>query len=364
MNSQLLRSGRSLVVIGLASVLLGGCVKPNAPGVAIEPLNADIVFGVEEIANREADPAAIAPDPAGIEAELDNDLLPEQVFAPPAPRNFPRPPLRAVEAAPKVECPDALLNAFPAETAPLEVPDDRSPKEGLYKWKRDATVERATQFGPVATNQKGLEERLVRNFEMVLEDPSDGGRTYRYEVVQPELGTSNVAIMTYQVDTNATAVQAFNPVGADDPPRVGEVERGVVLKSVRYEDEAGNRLPGAFTPATGLLILPLGVLVGEVFTSTAVDPSTQQTWRLEAVVESRDRVDACGEIIEGYRVKGDLTVTGANGGTRKATWIVAPHLGGMVIGEQFEGEYGDLKVTYNANIGQLEPSPAPVEEGA
>ena len=44
-----------LTVAGLAALLLAGCVKQDAPGVGIQKLAADIVFGVK--------PAADTPPP-------------------------------------------------------------------------------------------------------------------------------------------------------------------------------------------------------------------------------------------------------------------------------------------------------------
>lgn len=359
--SSLLHNGarRTMVVVALTTVLAGACVRPNDPGVAIDPLNADIVFGVKDIAKEEVTPGAVTPNPDAVQAEPVADLLPEQIFTSTPKREIPRPQLRNNTPVAEV-CPAAALNAFPAESAPLNIPEGIRPKEGTYRWKRNGTVTMPTFGGQTSTvTREGLEERLVRNVEEITVPGQDEARQiFSYEVVSPELGGDNVVITTYKVDSDATAVQAFNPVNDEDPPRSGEPERGVVIKSVQYQDKNGNRTERAFMPTTGLLILPLDVQTGENYSSVAVDPSTQQTWRFDGEVEKRDRVDACGEIIEGWKVTGTLTVSGANGGERKQTWIVAPHMGGLVIGDFFEGAYGSATVKLDSNIGQREPTAA------
>src|SRR4051794_19407672 len=57
------RLARRLAVAGLAALLLTGCVKQNAPGVGIQKLAADIVFGVKPAA--ETPPPNLAPGQVG-----------------------------------------------------------------------------------------------------------------------------------------------------------------------------------------------------------------------------------------------------------------------------------------------------------
>ncbi len=344
-------------VVAAAALLAGGCVRPGDPEVGVTTLNADIVFGVKEPAEAQvAAPPNFAPPATtgGPGADFQGELLPPRALddRPAQPRSAPLPAFEAPKAA-RSACPDAAVNAFPEESAPLNVPGDRFPAEGSYRWKRSGTVKQ----GDAASAVSGLEQRVVHKLTKEDADPAnEERRRFTYEVVQPLLGTADVASIGYRVDTAAATRTIRNPAGAGEV-RQGEAERGVVVESVRVEDAAGNRVGQAFNPSTGLLLLPLPVLAGEQFTSVAIDPVTQQTWRYEATVVGRDRVDACGQIIEGWRVQGTLAVSGSGGGTRKATFVVAPHLGGLVIGEFLDGAYEDRTVNLSFNVGQKVPDP-------
>ncbi len=57
------RSSRRLVVAGIAALFLAGCVKQDAPGVGIQKLAADIVFGVKPQAD--TPPPNLTPGQAG-----------------------------------------------------------------------------------------------------------------------------------------------------------------------------------------------------------------------------------------------------------------------------------------------------------
>ena len=105
-------------------------------------------------------------------------------------------------------------------------------------------------------------------------------------------------------------------------------------------------------PTTGLLLGPLPIRTGEMFTSVAVDPVTNQSFRYEAQLVKRDRVDACGEILDGWRVEGTLTVSGRTQSTVKLTTIVAPQLGMIPVYEKVEGPGVNLEYT----LGQKVPS--------
>jgi hypothetical protein len=349
-----------LTVLAALPLLAGACVKQDAPGVAIRPLNADIVFGVTPIAEEQAAPANFSPaaaDTIDTSTAALRDAppdLPPQDFAPPALKQVPDFGFSAPKKPVQVDCPAAAVDEFPDESAPLNVPAGRLPEAGNYRWKRSGQL---TTTNGATTELTGFEARKIQNVTPLAADPTDAKRIrFTYETVQPEIGSDAEVVTTYQVDTAAPSREVNSPVSGD---RVsgGDPERGLVLKSIRRQDASGAALPGGFSPVTGLLLVPLPIRQGEAFTSVSVDPATQQVYRYEATVVQRDRADACGEILDGWRVDGTLTVTGDNGGERKLSIIASPQFGMRIINESIEGALGDATFKAVFTVGQRVPSP-------
>lgn len=365
MSSFLRDRARVFALTVAVSVVLGACVKSDGPGVSVTALNADIVFGVKEaaaapvnVARPDATAGPVDEDAGPSRAAIgDDDELPSQDFGPPTTikKSFPRPSFEATTQTAS-DCPPAALNAFPEETAPLNVPKDRYPKEGEYRWKRTGTYETPNALDPahpVVQNADGFENRILQKLTKEAADPTSADRLrYTFEIVQPEVASGLIATTRYRVDTKAQSADVQNSLG---PERAsgGEPERGLSIKSINRTDSAGNRVSGGnFTPAAGLLIGPLPIRTGEMFTSIAVDPVTNQTLRYEAQLVKRDRVDACGEILDGWRVEGKLTTSGSRPSEVKYSVIVAPQLGMLPIYEKIEGAGVNLEYT----IGQKVPS--------
>ena len=356
-----LDSRRALaLLLAIASVLASACVKAGDAGVKVSALNADVVFGVKPVEETEAaspntDLGSGNAAAGAVEGEGDIDLLPPQVVEPSRPKNFPRPSFENTTPVAEI-CPAARVDEFPEETAPLNVPADRQAEVGLYRWKRSGSI--SSPQGPIPVGD--FEQRAIRNFVKEGADPANAARVrFNYDFVQAEPGSNNVVTSKIRVDTAAQSAQQESTLG---PERVivGEPERGVVLKSVRRTDSAGNRAGGDFNPSTGLLLLPLPIRTGEQFTSVAVDTQTQQTYRYEATVVKRDRVDACGKILEGWRVNGTRTTSGPNGTTEKYNTIIAPQFGGAILYEYQEGTTAKgVSYKFEFTIGQQKPDPFP-----
>lgn len=363
--SSSLRDRRTWLIAFVAFPLLaGGCVRQDAPSVAIKPLNADIVFGVTPIEEEQATPANFVPEPSvAIDTstaalrDAEPDLPPPPLDAPPAaPKRIPdfgfSAPKKGATAA---ECRAAAVDEFPDEAAPQNVPADRLPEAGSYRWKRSGVL---TTASGSQTELSGFEQRQIRNVVVAPKDLTDAKRMqFTYEVVQPEIGSDANVITTYGVDTAAPSREVNSPVSGDRASG-GAPERGLVIKSIQREAPDGSALPGGFRPLTGLLLVPLPIRTGEQFTSVAVDPTTQQSYRYAAQVVKRDRADACGEILDGWLVQGVLTVSGAGGGERKLDIIASPQFGMRIINESVEGIVGDATFKAVFTVGQRTPSPA------
>jgi hypothetical protein len=350
---------RRVALAGALALALAACGGGGDAGVGMENLTSDIVFGAQ--GSDVAAPANFNPPPVSASQAASNLDLPDQFFEPVTQAPKPRPALRA-----EVECPEAALNEFPDRSADLNIPLDpvALPREGSYQWRKAGTLMQEEIDRPVAVD--GFERRLIRNVEVVSETKDDEDKTtaitFSYETVQPAIGTNDVVVTTYQVKTNGTRPRVFSPSGEDEVS-TGDPEAGLTLKAVEVFDASGSRV-SSFNPPVGLLLLPLRVVPGSEHQATAVDPRTRTQMTIGAAVIKRDRVDACGEIVEGWRVESTLTVNSPDGNfVRDYTYFVATQYGGVLIFEHIGESGSDLELTYT--LGQQDPDPLPEgnEEG-
>jgi hypothetical protein len=375
-----------LTVAGLAALLLAGCVKQDPPGVGIQKLAADIVFGVKPATD--TPPPNLEPGQAG-----PGDAT---TYVPDAPAdqaseigggNFSGPtgarshlPRLTPLTPPKSTCPPAALTAFPAKEAGVTV--DGLPAEGQYRWKRQGTQTVASLPG-VKLPVSGFEQRLVRNVHRVSDTE------YTFETVQPELGTNVTTISTFKVKIGAVSKTVTPPVEPPDvthptspvpipvtppgtqpvlpkPPvpsnvSAGDPERGISLMKLQRIDAAGNSSELTFSPA--VLYLPLDIVPGEEFNSVGIDPRTGSVLQNQARVLKRERVDACGEVVDGWAVESTQTFsgTGQTAPPRTYRYIVAPQLGGIIIGEEIHTTGAQGTTDVRLSLGQLKPAPLPAQ---
>jgi hypothetical protein len=368
---------RLLSILVAVGVLTAGCAQPDPPGVGVQKLAADIVFGVKP-PPPDAPPANTTPGTDGLTGDATTYVpgpsrsYPTPSFpAPRAPRppttRQPRPtPLNPTRSA----CPPAALNAFPATEAGLTLAG--MPVEGQYRWKRTGTQTMATLPG-VAIPISGFEQRLVREVKKVSDTE------FTFQTVQPELGTGVTVLQTFKVKTDAVSRGVEPPVQTiplerpeqlpkevpfpSNPSvpakRVGDPERGISLMRIERIDAQGNTQVLNFTPA--VLYLPLAIEPGESFESVGIDSRTGQVLQHQAQVVRRERVDACGEIVDGWVVEATQTFSGQGTAARSYRYIIAPQLGGLMISEQVKvtAAEGTLDVTFS--LGQTKPAPLPTQ---
>jgi hypothetical protein len=329
------------------TALTAGCVEQDPPGVGIQKLSADIVFGVKP-ADAPAPPANLAPGWVQGEGVPVTYAPSGPAIAPGLKTGRPRLPITPL-TPPRSSCPPAALNAFPAKEAAQTL--DGTPAVGQYRWKRNGTQTLATLPGfvlPVG----GFEQRLVRNVE-----PTQEGE-FTYQMVQPELGPNRTVISTFKVKPAAVTRGVDLPTGLS--LRAGDPERGLSLARVETVDREGNVTALNFTPA--VLYLPLPVEPGESWTSVGIDPRTGAVLQHQGKVLRRQRVDACGDVVDGWLVEATQTFTGTAGNTSASQtyrYVVATQLGGMLISEErhVASPQGNTDVTFS--LGQLRPSPLP-----
>jgi len=379
-------SSSRLAVAGLVALFLAGCVKQDAPGVGIQKLAADIVFGVKPQA--ETPPPNLNPGQAGegdVTTYVPDGSAAAGDFTVPSSGSFsgpnspkPRLPRLTPLNPPRTSCPPAALTAFPAKEAGQTV--EGTPAEGQYRWKRAGEQTVATLPG-IKLPVGGFEQRLVRNVKKISETE------FTFETVQPELGSEITTISTFKVKIGAVSKTVSPPVEPPDvtkptspvplpfqPPAppvtvpkpsvpgtvsVGDPERGISLMKLQRVDKAGNISELTFTPA--VLYLPLDVVPGEEFNAVGIDSRTGSVLQHRAKVVKRDRVDACGEVVDGWVIESTQTFTSGAQSTppRSYRYIVAPQLGGIIISEELHVNTGAGTTDVTLSLAQLNPAPLP-----
>jgi hypothetical protein len=333
-----------------------GCAKTGQTGVSVKGVDANLVFGTKPAPNTAA-PANTLTD-QGLSPDYANGgiALPSQSFT------TTKKTLHTAPSLPRTPCPDANVNAFPSESAPLDVPNDRRPTVGSYRWKRSGNETVKNIKLPVS----GFEQHYVRNIkelgkstntQQVPGSAAGPGVIFSYETVQPD-ANGNVVVTTWQVDTSAA--QQTVQEGLNTPVvNQGNPERGLAIKRIDVFDTENN-LRSSFAPITGLLMLPLPVQEGLQFQSVAIDPSTGEEATFNGQVLPRQDIDACGELVEGWKVTGTQTFSNS-ATTRTEELVVATQLGGMVISDKVHqsDSTGANVIDTLISIGQTRPDPLP-----
>ena len=109
----------------------------------------------------------------------------------------------------------------------------------------------------------------------------------------------------------------------------------------------------------GVLFVPLPVQPGASFQGVGVDPASGETLEVDGSVDRHERVDACGEILDGWRVTTRETFSGAQSQPATYNFIVATELGAMIIGEHLDTTTTDGHFVLDYTLGQTHPDPLP-----
>ena len=358
--SQFLRNGRRssatagmaprALTIGLAVVTLtaAGCVHQSDPEVAINKVEANLIFGVKPTAEPAPTPfQATAAEVAEVELQPQEEIT----FELPPPKDS----VFTTLTPAKSDCEPAPPSA--AAELPVEVNITGEPPVGVYRWKVEGSITGAD--GATKGKNHQFEKRFIRNVTKVSDT------VYTFEQVQPIPDSALIAVNTIRVNTAPITQNpdpGFNNIAT--VPSVGEPERGVTLDRIEYLDRNGS--PGAkpsFQPTTGVLLLPLPVQSGESYKSVAIDPKTGQTIVHEATVTRRGRIDACGELADGWLVDAKQTLTAGQGEPPQEvsySYIVGTQFGGALINERYSAvaPTGDV-YTLEYTLGQLKGDPLP-----
>ena len=334
---------RSRATVVVLAVLTAGaaCVRQGDPKVAVDKVQASLVFGAKPAEERpaglqtapEATPEEVA------EAEIDTpDVL----------VNFKKAPLKL---APRTSsCPEAG-DSDSAERA-LGDRATAPPANGVYRYRKSGFIANGASNLPVS----GAEHRAIAHATKVDDN------TYTYDYYLPA-ASGNLLVQHIQMKNNGVQANPSAGVGVVGTPRYGEPERGVVLKGLEERDPAtGNTAAPPFQPASGLLLLPLPVAAGEEFESVAVDRTRGRTIVLQGTVRGPLRVDACGKYVDGWQVEASVRDSGSGSESAEYTWryAIAPQYGGLLINESLIfGDSAGPDAVFTFKVGQLDPDPLP-----
>lgn len=357
------RSRLPLAVCIALGVATSGCVQADPPTVGMSKVEASLVFGVSNLPEPVPSPVEEAirqfSPVAQVVTEEEAAVEPEQPFEfakPAVPRSAPLPRREA--------CPEAPVTA--AALVPPQPRISGDPRLGTNRWLVKGFITTndpiTGEVGPLTFED--FNTRSIRNF--VRTSPDE----YAFEEV--EVDGDDVTITSYRVNNAPVTANPSDGVGIVVTPGIGEPERGIVLTRIEVRDKrtGQTRENGLFEPAgSGLLMLPLPATAGETFTSSAVDPRTGQVITHQATVQERQRVDACGDLVDGWGVKyerrqGENHLGSAGSALPERaipyTTVWATQYGGVPIFDEFEitADICDacpLKVT--SRLAQLEPDP-------
>lgn len=384
------RSARGALAAALAlGLLAAACVDPGDPGVRINPLSAELVFGVKDADGAaEDDQLGDLPLAAPLPEEIIEEL-PEELEPPPL-RTPRRPgfdiPLFVDDDEPQEAKP---FVCYPYYTRPAPRGEPRAviggrPPQGMVRWNG---IEVAGTGGKVSWN--GIEipgsqqtefapnRRLIRNFKAITpgtidevndaiqdspanqaEPPEVGSGEFTFETVQPfgeHFLKSSFLVGQPFVTPNALQ-NAFRVSTAIPRPR--QPEAGILVTRTEVVDVNDKPVGGfaPFAPTVGLMLLPLPATASEEFVSVAVDATSGKTVQHSGKVNGIQRVNACGEPIDGWSVTIGVLVSTAgetyddaqgnpcitkNSTTENASYpkcfaydiVVAPQHGGILIAE-------------------------------
>ncbi|MDQ1372859.1 MAG: hypothetical protein QOJ09_197 [Actinomycetota bacterium] len=355
---------RRLALLLAAMALLPGCVHQGNTKVTMSKLEADLTFGVVK-------PETPPPNFGSTGSTGDTGSLSDAsnyVDVGALDKGFVAKPRPRIGSG-QVSCPEAALNAFPEKEAGTNV--DAVPTAGSYRWKRGGQTTYATAPDRPIPNA-GFETHLVRNIAVIKDQPPQvqpqgvqvggGGKEFTFETVQPTVN-GLITVSSWRVKTDATSATPRQLTV--NGPNQGEPERGLSLEKLETQDKSGASL-ATYSFPSGVLYMPLPANPGTKWSSVGVDPKSGVTLSMDGTIVDHKRVDACGDIVDGWQVTSTQTFSGTDSQTIKYDFIVAPQYGGILTNEKVDQNVTApvaAHLQFDNVLGQLKPGPLPTETG-
>lgn len=289
---------RATLCVALA-LALGACAGPRADlEVGSKEVAVDIVLGAQTT------PPALPPD-----------LTPNPGFPgfiqPPLPRPDPGapPPVGPPQGACPTPHPLDPIARAAARTAPY------APAAGSYVYRNvgEFTLDGQTIEYPRTMTRRVHEVRAIEGgFEFAVDATFAGvTTTTRYRALNAGLTPDRGLYITQVVTRRPEGTETFTP----DPP---------ILLLPFVSPEYGTNLEDEIDRARG-----------DGYRSQGTDPLTQTTMTLEARIDAKQRINACGEWVDAFDV---VVTTGSIVGPTKRLdfsghYLVAPQYGGLIVSD-------------------------------
>lgn len=319
---------------------------------------------------------------------------------PPAPKPVPSPetPLPPITTLPDFNFPEPVN---PCPSAPVgtpalkesEVNVDAPPTDGVYKWMSSYHYSQPGSFGPL---RSGFDTRLIESSQNVGDYPATPAQGqpdhhFRFTEVMPDpYVKGDTQVITYDEQT-------YSPIDFNSASEQNNLDPngGIDITDIKRLDPKGKIIE-EFNPVkngngAGLLVFALPLPAGNggnttgptpdapsstefSWEFTASDPVSQWTIRLAGSESNhRVRVDACGQIVDGWPVtanvqivKNDPTTGIPYAGPLNQFWafVVAPQYGGIIVQEAITGDAGNgATIAIQDQIASLDEQPLPAGTG-
>lgn len=340
MKLQLRKTQIGVAVVALA-LTASGCAHVGRAGVGVQNLTANVVFGVKK------------PQPAAAPSNFPSFLPPDLVSTSTTRKPFPN---LGAKAAP--DCRVATVSDFPRAASEAQITKER-PAAGQYRWKRDGTY--TPNGSKIVSKISGFEQRELTMIGDVSPDPKNGYVDFSYQTSQPDLVAPNVTVVT---TWHVRHLTTDDPGGLTSIKGNRVAQGGIYITKIeRHQKTGAGELVTEFNPTgNGVLYMPLPVDLGLVFNSVGVDPKTLDTFQNKGSVVKKEQIDACGSVIDTYRLETDQSFTsGSTTSSQTYAYNIATSMGGVLVMEAINGTVGDgSKLKTTNHIAQVDPSPAPV----
>ena len=257
-------SGRRLLTIVVLVALTAACSGPREPlTVGVKDFPTDVVLG----------------------SQTDEAPLPP-TFLPPNALPAPRAIISALPLPSDLTTPTTSRPSLPCPAAdPLSAP------------RREATN---AVFGPPAAGtyvyrNKGEIQISGANAQK-LSVPAETRRTVQNVVTAPD-GTFTYDVVSELGDTTTTTSYRTVPIEA------GGGTGGIFITAITTK--TGQEEEERFDPSPDLELLRFPIEVGAKWTAVGADPAARTTMTYTATVQVKQRVDACGTLLDGQVVRID-----------------------------------------------------------